>query len=89
MLQVYSLAFLCFFGIFMMTELSYDMRCDNAQNSSAGEVLTFYNCFETHYDCLLIFTTCHWAEMATAICIINNIIDELRQVRKVLHDDAI
>ena len=77
---MYSLAFLIVFAIFMMTELSYDIRCDSAGNATAGEALSFFNCLQTPYDCLLIFFSCHWAEMATLLCMINNIVDELRQV---------
>lgn len=78
--KVYSLAFLVIFSIFMMTELSYDLRCEQSGNTTQTETLNFLDCLRTPYECSLTYFSCHWAETVTCLCIINNLADELRQV---------
>lgn len=89
--KVYHLAFLVLFAIFMMTELGYDVQCGEQGNTTTGEMVnttTMRNssllvCLESPYGCLITFTKCHWAEMATLLCMGNNFVDELRQVSSV------
>ena len=77
---MYYLAFLSVFAIFMMTELTYDVSCSAGNQTAEHEVLSLFDCLRQPEECLFTFLTCHWAELATLLCVINNIIDEFRQV---------
>ena len=77
------MAFLAVFAIFLMTDIGYDVRCDTWTDSNTTGSLSFLSCFHDPEYCLSQYLNCHWAEIATVLCIVNNIFDELRHVSEV------